>query len=347
MRPIIVPALALALLILLLSGVPQIGNGGFESPPPSPGAISGWSQVSAVDAVQRDASGGVDGGMPVQGQRWLTFSGQGSSAATAPTNPGGFGNPPSNVVWVAESFQLSGSNTTLELDVVFLCNEQLLSAYRDFLSVDLGDGTSWLNLRYLDNHASFPTTSVLYQQTLTGSPMPSTGIKHVSVDIPSKFPNATSQTVFTLRLAIGNGIDGSLPSRGYFDDVKFTPGTPIPQASGPAQVTITPWGTNGDWLLDCQAGAWPYGEIYNIFSANVSLPPGAGPFGGIVPDFATYFSIWQPQGTHPFHVTLDGQGRYRFVIPSWVSPGVTGDLFMAVLWAGQVVAVSPPIRHTF
>lgn len=348
MRPVIVVALFIALALLLLSGIPQIGNGGFETPPPVSGAaLADWNQVSALDASQRDLAGGADCGMPSEGSKWLTFSGQGSSAALGPSNPGGFGTPPQNVVSVAQTFSLSGSLTRLELDVVFLTNESPGSSYRDFLSVDLGDGSVWYNLVHLDTYAAFSQTSQLYNQTLTGSGMPATALKHLSLDVPTVFASADSQTQFTLRLSVGNAVDASLPSRGYFDRITFVAGTPMPQAALPAQVSISAFGSNGDWLLDCQSNAWPYGEIYNIFSGNTSLPLGAGYFAGIVPDQATYFSMWQPLGTPPFHMVLDGNGRYQFVIPAWVSPGVTGDLFMAVLYAGQVVAISPPIRHTF
>ncbi len=346
MRVITFLTILLTLLLLFLAAVPQIGNGGFElaSTPPA-NTVPGWSQVSAQDA-QVIGNPSTDIGMPKEGQNWLTFSGAGSSNATKPSVAIGFGIPPINAVSVAESFTLTGNLTKLELDAVFLSNETPGTIWEDFLSVDLSDGSNSLNLLLLDINSPLPQTSQLYNQTISGTGMKSTTVRHISVDIPVAFPLANSATTFTLTLSVGNAIDASLPSRGYFDAVKFTAGATIPAAVLPASLRVDPL-PGGDWLFVAEAPAWPGGIIYNIFSASTSLPLGAGGFAGIVPDQSTYFSMNTALGVPPFHVGLDGQGKYQFVIPAWAAPGITADCFMAVFYAGILVELSPPIRHTY
>ncbi len=346
MRAVTVFIILTSLVLIFLAAVPQIGNGGFElATTPGAATIPDWPVVTAQDAQVLNSSGG-DIGMPTEAQSWLTFSGLGSSNASRPSVINGFGNPPANVVSVAQSFSLSGNQTRLEMDAVFLSNETPGTLWVDFLSVDISDGVSSYNLLVLDINSPLPQTSQLYNQTLTGQGMKATSVAHISKNLPVIFPNADTTTVFTLTLSVGNAVDASLPSRAYFDGVKFTTGATIPVGVPAASVRIDPM-ANGDWLLTSEAPAWPGAIIYNIFSGNTSQPLGSGGFAGIVPDQSTYFTMNAPLGMPPFHVGLDSQGRYLFQIPAWAAPGVTADCFMAVFYAGILVEISPPIRHTF
>ncbi|MFT7618934.1 MAG: hypothetical protein ACI97A_002582 [Planctomycetota bacterium] len=334
------------LLIIFLAAVPQLGNAGFEmaSMPPDT-AIPNWPLVSAQDAQILSNQFG-DLGMPQEGQSWLTFSGLGSSNATKPMSPNGFTNPPINAVSVGQTFTLEGSQTRLELDVVFLSNETPGSIWEDFLSVDLSDGNQSLNLVVLDINSPMPQTSSAYNQTISGSGMKATSVRHRAVDVPAHFPQATSSTVFTLTLSVGNAVDSSLSSRGYFDNIEFKPGTPIPTAVMPASVRIDPM-ANGDWLFVAEAPSWPGGTIRTLFSGQVSQPLGSGFFGGLVPDNATYYTLGVSIGVPPFHVLLDGQGRYQFVIPAAAVSNVTADLLCVVFSGGSFVEITPAIRHSF
>ncbi len=346
MRVITFLIISVSLGLIFLAAVPQIGNGGFEMATTPPAAsVPGWSQVTAQDA-QVLGDGSTDASMPKEGSSWLTFSGAGSTNATKPSVMNGFGNPPQNVVSVGESFTLSGTVTKLEIDAAFLSNESPGSIWEDFLSIDLSDGVSNLNILYLDINSPMPQTSQLFNQTITQTGMKTTAVKHRSIDIPAYFPQATDQTTFTLTLSVGNAVDSSLPSRAYFDGVRFVTGSPIPAAIPAASIRVDAL-ANGDWRFVADAPAWPGGIIYNIFSGKVTQPVGSGPFAGIFPDGSTYFTMNAPLGMPPFHVGLDGQGHYEFVIPAWAAPNITADCFMAVFYAGYLVEISPVIRHTY
>ncbi len=349
--PVVILPLILSL-VVVLAAVPQIGNGGFEQPPgvgtPSP-LIPGWDASTVQDGAVLDAqSGGADLGMPSEGSRWIMLGGTGSVAALPPSNPGGFGTPPQNAVAVSQSFSLSSTaDTLLMVRAVFLSNEDPGTPWQDFLSVDVSDGVQSFNLIYLDTNSPMVGASLRYLKTLQPVGMPGTAVVTGSADLPALFPNATTSTVFTLTLSVGNLLDASLPSRGYFDGVEFQPGTPINPGIQPTALLAVPQASGGI-LLRSLAGAWPYAEVYNLFSGNVSQPLGAGPLLGIVPDQATYFSVWQPLGTQPFHVLLDGAGLYEFLIPAGVVPaGVQADAVMVVLVPGAVLDVSAPVRITF
>ncbi len=349
--PVVLFPLVLSLLVVL-AAVPQIGNGGFEQPA-TPGSaqapIPGWDASTLQDGAVLDVqNGGADLGMPSEGSRWIMVGGTGSVAALPPSQPGGFGTPPQNVVGVSQAFSLpSAADTLLRVRAVFLSNEDPGTPWRDFLSVDLTDGVQSFNLIYLDTNSPMAGASQRYLKTLQPVGMPGTAVVTGSADIPALFPNATTSTVFTLTLSVGNLLDASLPSRGYFDGVEFQPGTPINPGIQPTALLALPQASGG-MLLRSQAGAWPYAEVYNIFSGNVSQPLGAGPLLGIVPDQATYFSVWQPLGVQPFHVLLDGAGVYEFLIPAGTVPaGVQADAVMVVLVPGVVLDVSAPVRISF
>ncbi len=349
--PLVIVPLILSLLVVL-AAVPQIGNGGFEqAPTPVSGSapIPGWDASTIQDGAVLDTqNGGADLGMPSEGARWIMVGGAGSVAALPPSNPGGFGTPPQNVASVSQSFSLAVSDDTLLMvRAVFLSNEDPGTPWQDFLSVDVSDGVQSFNLVYLDTNSPMVGTSQRYLRTLQPTGMPGTAVTTGVADLPALFPNATTSTVFTLTLSVGNLLDASLPSRGYFDGVEFQPGTPIAPGIQPTALLAIPQASGGI-LLRSQAGAWPYAEVYNIFSGNVSQPLGTGPFLGIVPDQASYFSVWQPLGTQPFHVLLDGMGVYEFLIPAGVAPsGAQADAVMVVLVPGAVLDVSAPVRITF
>lgn len=334
------------LFIIFLAAVPQMGNSGFEMATVPVGAsVPGWPMGSAQDAQVLSLPGG-DIGMPVEGQSWLTFSGLGSSNAIKPPSPNGYSMPPTNAVSVGQTFTLSGNLTRLEFDVAFLSNESPGSIWEDFLSVDLTDGIQNINLVVLDINSPLPQTSSLFNQTIAGTGMKATSVRHRAVDIPAYFPQADSTTVFTLTLSMGNAIDASLPSRGYFDNFEFKPGTPVVTAIPPASVRIDPL-SNGDWLLVAEAPAWPGATIRTLFSGQVSQPVGSGFFGGLVPDAATYYTLGVTLGVPPFHVVLDGQGKYQFVIPAAAVSNVTADLLCVVFSNGSFVELTPVIRHSF
>ena len=308
--------------------------------------VAGWEQSNAMDAQELNmALGGADLGMPFDGATWLSFSGTGSVAAQGPSNPGGFGQAPSDCISLTRQFQLTGQDTKLVFAAIFLLNENPGTVWNDFLSVDVSAAGQTFNLLYLDTNSALGGTSSRYNKTLGGA-MPGTVMGQVSQDLVQLFPQADSNTVFTLSVSIGNAIDASLPSRGYFDGFTFAQGSTIPAGIPPSELKIESMVT-GDWLMTCSSPTWPHAEVYNLFSAAVFLPLGQGPLLGITPDYNTYYSIWQPLGVHPLHVGLDGSGRYQFVIPAWVNPGLQFDAVMVVVSAGAIVDVSKPIRVQF
>ena len=336
----------LVLVVIVLAGVPQIANGSFEDDPVPASVPSGWNAAGVLDAEVRDiVQGGGDAGMPLDGTRWITFSAEGSVGAVANQGTGSVGALPQNVVGITQSFQLTGAQTHLTVHAAFLSNEQPGTPFNDFLCVSLSDGLTVLNLVFLDTNSPQLGNSQIYGQTLGGA-MPFTAVASGAVDIPQAFPTADTNTVFTLQLAVGNGLDGSLHSRGYFDEVTLGAGTPINQGIQPTAIAFVPM-AGGATLISCAAGAWPGREIYNLFSMDTAHVEGSGALLGLTPDFVTWHAVAQPMGTHPFHVSLDSACSYQFLVPAGVLAGQTVDALMVVVDGGSVADYSPVARHLF
>jgi hypothetical protein len=81
----------------------------------------------------------------------------------------------------------------------------------DFMSVDVSDGSTHYNLYHADTFSTFPNVS-----TRHGLPM--TDATQVQVNLRSVFPAATSATVLTLSVQMGNGGNALNTSHGFIDN---------------------------------------------------------------------------------------------------------------------------------
>ncbi|MAB78478.1 MAG: hypothetical protein CMJ89_03900 [Planctomycetes bacterium] len=196
---------------------PTIEDPSFEEQTPGQPPAFPWSIVSGSDHVIQPDGVASDNGMPTDAANWADVSALGTSGATPPSNPGGAGNAPLGAAGISQNFNYDPNRSVLVFDAAFLSNEPAMSAVtNDFMSVDITDGTANHNLYYADTFSAFPNTSARY-----GLPM--TDPERVELDLTDLYPAATTFTVLTLTIQVGNAGDGLDPSRGYID--RIVPGT--------------------------------------------------------------------------------------------------------------------------
>jgi hypothetical protein len=135
----------------------------------------------------------------------------------------------------------------LVLDVAFLRAEAQGSATsNDFLSVDLTQGATSLNVFFADTHAAFPATSTKY-----GLPM--TAPERVHVDLLAAFPGLVAGAPLTVRVSVGNGGDGLNPSKGYVDALRLVPAASASFRNGlgrnQPRYHSSPAVLGGDWTV--------------------------------------------------------------------------------------------------
>ncbi len=158
-----------------------------------------------------------DGPMPVDGSQWVELNASGSNNATPPSNPGGSTSPALGGVGISQVFRYPPGNPNLLFQAAFLRAENPDDPGRnDWMSVDVSDGLTTVNVYYKDTFSPTPTTSVIH-----GLPM--TPIEVAGLNLETTFPSATPLTTFTVSIQVGNGGDGSVPSFGYIDDFRFLP----------------------------------------------------------------------------------------------------------------------------
>ncbi len=196
----------------------SLDDGSFEgqtagAPPTSPWSTTGGSG----HVIQPDSGTVIDGGFPSDAAQWADLSTAGSNAATPPSNPGGSGALPSGAVGISQTFTFSSLNPVLLFDASFILGEAAMSpASNDFMSIDVSDGGTHHNLYYADTFSAFPAVSLRH-----GLPM--TATSQAQVNLRSLFPVATSATVLTLRIQLGNGGNALNNSRGYIDNFLLGP----------------------------------------------------------------------------------------------------------------------------
>ena len=93
--------------------------------------------------------------------QWADLSAEGTSAATPPSNPGGVTFPALGGAGVRQSFQLSPGRGALRFDAAFLragaAND---ASANDWMSVDVDDGLTTVNLYYADSFSPTPWCSL-------------------------------------------------------------------------------------------------------------------------------------------------------------------------------------------
>jgi len=195
----------------------SLDDGSFEGQVAGGAPASPWTVLGAGHVIQPDSGALFDGDFPTDAAQWADLSSAGSNAATPPSNPGGAGVLPSGTVGIAQTFTFSPLAPVLFFESAFILGEAAMSAgSNDFMSIDVSDGSTSYNLYYADTFSAFPSTS-----TRHGLPMTATSA--MQINLGGLFPTATSATVLTLRVQLGNGGNALNDSRGYVDNFLLGP----------------------------------------------------------------------------------------------------------------------------
>ncbi len=236
---------------------PGVSDGSFESQSAGTAPTTPWNIAFGSGHIVSPSGVSSDNGMPTDGTQWCELAADSTNGATPPSNPGGVTNPPVGGAGISQTFSYGAGVTELSFEAAFLRNEDPDSTYNDWLSVDVSDGSTWVNLFYRDTFSATSGTSSKYGYAMT--PVATT-----TVDLVTLFPASTTSTVFTLTALVGNGDDDFQPSKGYIDDVRMsgTAAPPVAEFSGtplsgqaPLDVDFTDLstGTVTSW-------AWGFGD---------------------------------------------------------------------------------------
>ena len=192
-----------------------IGAGQFEAQLP-PGSVPlPWTPASISTLVALEAGKLAQPGMPSQGRQWLQLSAEGSVDARPPSRPGGLTQPGSGASEVSQSFLMPRGRYELCFEAAFQLNGELSDAvFNDWMSVDISHGERTHNLFYRDSFS-------LFDAPRFGMRMPSTAVESVRVNLAELFPELHAGSPVRLRIQVGNGGDGELPSVGHVDDVRL------------------------------------------------------------------------------------------------------------------------------
>ena len=207
----------------------DLDDGSFEENPPGPLPALEWlGFVGTERLIQPIGTPTSDNGFPREGSQWLDISAAGSSAAQLPEFPWQDGVAPqlgyaaSGTAGVYQQFFFEPAAPLLLFDVALLQDAPV----EDFLSVEIWEGG-------VDPGTGMPLVGQpvysLYYADGTSPPGPTSSLHglpmHVSGqrvhDLAGLFPLADGDTLLTLRFSVGNGIDGTQPSRAYVDRVEL------------------------------------------------------------------------------------------------------------------------------
>ena len=196
--------------------IPSLRDGSFElqfagGAPLSPWSVSGGSG----HLIQPDLGATDDNTLPAEGLKWAQVSSAGTSAALPPSNPGGVGTAPMGAAGFSQTFVFDPLRPGLAFYAAFLLGGPAAApGTNDFMSVDVTDGSTVVNLYYADTFSAFPNTSSIH-----GLPM--TEMETVMANLGTLFPGAVYGMPLTLSVQAGNGGDASEPSLGYVDDFRL------------------------------------------------------------------------------------------------------------------------------
>jgi hypothetical protein len=177
--------------------------------PADPWTVSGGSEGVVTDQL--------DGLFPREGLRYCELSGEGSVAAWPATVPSGAGALPTGAVTLTRELVYRALAPVVVFDAALVLGDLEDSlATNDFLSVDLSDGVTHVNVFHADSFSDFPRTSSRH-----GLPM--SEARRVVADLRLLFPTAVEGTPLVLVVSVGNGGDGANPSYGYVDGFRLAP----------------------------------------------------------------------------------------------------------------------------
>jgi PKD repeat protein len=294
-------------------GPSGLSDGSFESQSAGGFPATPWIITSgSAHAILPIAATSADNGFPSDGSQWLEVSAAGSNNASAPSNPGGPGAGPSGASTISQIFSYPAGDTQLSFEAAFIRNENANeTTYNDFMSVDVSDGLSTVNLFYADTFTASPNTSLRHN-------LPMTALQAVSADLALLFPGSGSTTVFTLSISIGNATDGAQSSFGFVDNFRLD----APAALISSDFSATP--TSGSAPLTVNFSPITSGTVSTYFWAfgdgtisvapapsHVYSTPGSydvtltvtGPDGSAVETKSSYIVVTAPSPTADFNAS--------------------------------------------
>lgn len=242
---------------------------GFEAGAPGSAPTAAWESFFGAQGnfghTLHSAAGGADGGMPTEGALWAEL-GADSTSDTLPPREGG-GETPRTGAGVAQEFSFPAGRGVLQFDVVFVNAEGGAAPNaNDWLSVDISDRTTTRNLLRRDTFSPIAGTSTLHGGLPVGA------VETVTADLELLFPGSNFATGFTLTAQVGNGANGTLPSRAYVDHLRFeAPAAPLACdfVAVPTQIVETQSVAFFAQTPGASAWAWDFGDG---FGSNLENP---------------------------------------------------------------------------
>jgi len=304
---------------------PAFADGSFEEQAAGLAPGTPWRVFRGNGHVVRSAP--LADEFPLDGANGCDLGAEGSAGALPPTQPGGAGNPATGHAGIEQSFLFPVEAPHLFFEAAFLRRGPTASSTQnDFMSVDIGDGTTVWNLFHADTFASFPLVSSVH-----GLPM--TAPERVHVDLAALFPQADASTVLTLRIGVGNHGNGAQSSRGYVDDFRFEPSATAVFRNGsglnPALFSASPAVIGGSFTLGIDGAARPSATLAIVIGRQ--QPLSVLPLGGgeILVGGKKLFSLVLP---------LQGQAS-SLTLPMPDDPALVGlpASTQAVLFGGGIV----------
>jgi PKD repeat protein len=179
-----------------------------------PGLPAGaWTVLAGSEhQIEPGTSGASDAPFPSDGAQWLRLSSAGTSFAQPPTVPGGETIPAVGGAGITQDFYLEDPLSQLEFDAAFVRGDTLDN---DWMSVDVSDGLSTINLFFADGNT--PANEFSSQLGL-----PRTAKQRIKASLRTLFPTSVRNTRFTLTIQVGNGGDDLAPSFALVDDLELT-----------------------------------------------------------------------------------------------------------------------------
>ena len=203
-------------LVSVLAVVRGLADPSFEQQTPATLPGGAWTVLAGVEHLVEPATPAItDGALPSDGAQWLRLSSAGTSFGVPPATPNGPTTPAAGGAGVEQRFYLADPLSVLEFDAVFVRGGAAADALdNDWMSVDVSDGLTTVNLFYADGSTATPQVS-----SALGLPM--TAKTRVKADLRALFPSSVRNTQFALTIQVANGADDLTPSYGLLDDLSL------------------------------------------------------------------------------------------------------------------------------
>ncbi|MEQ1892458.1 MAG: PKD domain-containing protein [Planctomycetota bacterium] len=208
-----------------------VRDGSFEEGVAAALPAGEWTVLNGVEHLIEPAGAMLaDGIFPSEGDQWLRLSSAGTAFSLPPTLPGGVTIPSTGGAGIEQRFWLEDPLAQLEFEAAFVRGGAANDALdNDWMSIDVSDGLTTVNLFYADSFTATPQVS-----SVLG--LPKSAYQSIKADLRALFPASVRNTQFVLTIQTGNGGDDTLPSFALVDDFVLTqaPGTALRYGCDPA-----------------------------------------------------------------------------------------------------------------